>query len=909
MRGTPEPPSLCRLRRVFPGVVLREPVEVCIAPGGGDLLVAERGGRVLQVRAADGGTEAGEARPVFDARQEIEGFSEIYGMAFDPGFPGRPVLWLCYVMKPGLEDGTRVSRFEVDPGEDGWRVDAASERVVLTWISGGHNGGCLRFGPDGFLYIATGDAAGPTPPDPLMTGQDCSDLLASILRIDVHAEPAVPGAYYAIPEDNPFRDLEDVRPEIWAYGFRNPWKMAFDRATGALWVADVGWDLWEMVFRVERGGNYGWSVTEGAWQPIHPDADRGPNKVITPPVAQHAHSEARSITGGHVYRGGRMEELAGSYVYGDYETGKIWAVREGESPRELADTSLRVIAFAEMSDGEILVVGYSGELYVLESNPPSGATGTSAAFPATLSETGLFEDVASHRPAAGVFAYEIAAPMWHDGARAERLVAVPGDGVIGGGRGGWDFPEGAVLVKTLSLPSRPGDITPMLRLETQLLHRHAGEWRGYTYAWNAAQTDAELVDGSGGARVVTVGDPAVPGGERQQLWRYASRADCLACHTYASGYTLAADVRQWNTPGQLERLADAGLFRARPSAGESFPHPADPNLPVETRARAYLHMNCAHCHRDNGGGVVPLRLEQRFALGEMRALGAPLRGDFGIAGARVVAPGDPSQSILLYRMAKAGSGRMPHLGSQVVDDHGVRLIAEWIRQCGNAADAIGTGELGDPEQALAAPASALAAADALRRFAFPPGFRERLLDAAAGHPLAEVRDLIRPFMAEEVSLPAAVDPVAVLSLPGDVDRGAALLHGKAAVCLTCHQVAGRGTAVGPALDAIGARRSRSELLASLLEPSAAIDPQFRAFMLTRADDGSVAAGIIVERDADQLRFRDVAGSESVVPGTAIALLEPMPLSLMPAGLAAAFTPLELADLVAWLASLSQDGSE
>src|SRR4029079_11329337 len=141
------------------------------------------------------------------------------------------------------------------------RLDPASEAVLITWPSGGHNGGSLQFGRDGYLYISTGDGAGPNPPDPLKTGQDVSDLLSSVLRIDVD-RPAG-GKPCRVPDDNPLVNTAGARPEIWAYGFRNPWRMSFDSTTGALWVGDVGWELWEMIYSVERGGNYGWRVTEG----------------------------------------------------------------------------------------------------------------------------------------------------------------------------------------------------------------------------------------------------------------------------------------------------------------------------------------------------------------------------------------------------------------------------------------------------------------------------------------------------------------------------------------------------------------------------------------------------------------------------------------------------------------------
>src|SRR5205814_6222022 len=145
-----------------------------------------------------------------------------------------------------LADGTRLSRFKVKDSEPP-RVDPTSEEILLTFLQGGHNGGDLHFGPDGMLYISTGDAADPNPPDPFNTGQDISDLLSSILRIDVDRKDQ--GKHYAVPKDNPFVGMKGARPEVWAYGFRNPWRMGFDRQTGELFVGDVGWELWEMVHR------------------------------------------------------------------------------------------------------------------------------------------------------------------------------------------------------------------------------------------------------------------------------------------------------------------------------------------------------------------------------------------------------------------------------------------------------------------------------------------------------------------------------------------------------------------------------------------------------------------------------------------------------------------------------------
>src|SRR5205814_436966 len=156
-------------------------------------------------------------------------------------------IFITYTTGAGKDDGTKLSRFTLLPTEkrETRNESLSNEQVILTWLSGGHNGANLQFGPDNFLYISTGDAEVPSPPDPRNTGQDITDLLSSILRIDVDHQDA--GLAYAIPKDNPFVHTPKARPEIWAFGLRNPWKMSFDRATGRLWCGDVGWELWEMI--------------------------------------------------------------------------------------------------------------------------------------------------------------------------------------------------------------------------------------------------------------------------------------------------------------------------------------------------------------------------------------------------------------------------------------------------------------------------------------------------------------------------------------------------------------------------------------------------------------------------------------------------------------------------------------
>ena len=210
------------------------------------------------------------------------------------------------------------------------RIDPKSEKVIFTWLGGGHNGCDLHFGPDGFLYISTGDGTNPNPPDSSTPVRIMSDLsrARSCASTSTGKRTASPTL---MPPDNPFLKTPKARPEIWAYGFRNPWRMSFDRQTGDLWVGDVGWELWEMIYRVQKGGNYGWSVMEGP-QRVRPESKRGPTPIL-PPALALPHTESASITGGYVYRGKSYTELAGVYICGD------WVTRKSGPPASTATRS------------------------------------------------------------------------------------------------------------------------------------------------------------------------------------------------------------------------------------------------------------------------------------------------------------------------------------------------------------------------------------------------------------------------------------------------------------------------------------------------------------------------------------------------------------------------------------------
>ncbi|MCB1211151.1 MAG: PQQ-dependent sugar dehydrogenase, partial [Verrucomicrobiales bacterium] len=240
IQGSPEPPRPYITEQVFTSLPMQNVLEIIALPGQTRLLMVEDKGPVWSVSDQP---DAREKHLVIDLSKAHKDLTHVYGIACHPNYQENKQIFLTYTLASGLDDGTKLSRFKLS-SIDPLTIDPASEEILLTWRSGGHNGANLRFGPDGMLYISTGDSEVPAPPDPLNTGQDNSDLLSNILRIDVDHPSA--GLLYSVPQDNPFVGKENVRGEIWAFGLRNPWKMAF-APDGRLWCGDVGWELWEMI--------------------------------------------------------------------------------------------------------------------------------------------------------------------------------------------------------------------------------------------------------------------------------------------------------------------------------------------------------------------------------------------------------------------------------------------------------------------------------------------------------------------------------------------------------------------------------------------------------------------------------------------------------------------------------------
>lgn len=313
----------------------------------------------------------------------------LLGLAFHPNYRENGHFFVYYSADDRKTGGPSrrsvVSRFSVSK-DDPTKADPASEQRV--WVGpkdpfGNHNGGCIEFGPDGHLYISLGDSG--SADDPLTTGQDPRDHYGSILRIDVDKREG--GKPYAIPPDNPARrdrKFAHWAPEVFCIGLRNVWKFTFDRETGDLWAGDVGQNKWEMVHLVQNGGNYGWSVKE-SFHDFKPRQKADRAAPISPPIVEYPHApnldrsgrldDGKSITGGYVYRGQALPGLKGVYVYGDFETGRIWGLRYQDgrllANGELIDLKaqgqpkLNIAAFGEDAAGELYVLAFDGRVHRL----------------------------------------------------------------------------------------------------------------------------------------------------------------------------------------------------------------------------------------------------------------------------------------------------------------------------------------------------------------------------------------------------------------------------------------------------------------------------------------------------------------------------------------------------------------
>ncbi len=729
---TPGLPGGYAVVDAFPNLTFQNPVKMLPRPGtSGELWVAGREGFIWAFVNHPASTVK---TMMLDLSATTLGWGDsgLLGFAFHPEFgqagsPNRGYVYVAYNFIPaGADTGpgrsyNRLSRFNLADGAA--NISRASEYVLINQFDRHpwHNQGDLVFGADGFLYLAVGDE-GALDNEYGNAQKLDGGLFSGVLRIDVDQDAARshpirrqpqaggavpagwPGTYtqgYFIPNDNPWLDADgSVLEEFWAVGLRNPYRMSRDPVSGRVFIGEVGQTSVEEINVLTKGANYEWAQKEGSL--AGPSAaPASPPGTLTPPYWSYRHQDGnRCVIGGHVYRGSaHAGELAGQYVFGDFVSGRVWAMRwqglDAPEVRQIATStgySLTGFGLDHHQELYLLSLGYHGRVLKLErqSAPPP---------PATLSATGAFANLTNLTPAPGVLPFAVNAPLWSDNSAKQRWIALPNNGapysederVTFRADSEWDFPAGTVTIKHFELPVSDSNPALRRRLETRFMVKaRDGTWYGITYKWRADGSDAELLaDGL----TETIAIATASGGTRQQTWTYPSRSDCLQCHNSASTQVLG--LRTWQLNGsllypgdstptnqllkwsQLE-LFDATLTGAQIAGFRKSAALADASASMETRARSYLDANCAHCHRPGGAQA---QFDARFntALPQQGLIDATPANALGIANARLVAPGAVERSLLHWRMTLNGASQMPPLGRHVVDEAATELVARWIR--------------------------------------------------------------------------------------------------------------------------------------------------------------------------------------------------------------------------------------
>lgn len=708
-------------RRILPELTFPNAVALATPPGETNrLFVVERLGRIAVITNL-----AAPTREVFldvASAVRLDNFNEmgLLGLAFHPQYATNGRFFVFYTATASNTRQNRLSEFRALPGSPNLG-DRTSEKILIQQRDDAvnHNGGDLHFGPDGYLYISLGDEGGAN--DQYRNSQRITnDFFAGVLRIDVDQRPGSlpPNPHpsslggYSIPSDNPFVgatqflnravDPARVRTEFWAVGLRNPWRMAFDPATGELWIGDVGQDARESIVITRAGANHGWAFREadiaGPMAGAPADFLTNPAHRYVPPLWSYPHRTGTnggfSVTGGFVYRGSRLAQLHGAYLFADYVTGNVWSLRRSPASGRAEVAYLtgyaNIAAFGrDPRNGDVLAVNHaSGQIARLDYSDRFNGP----ALPGQLSATGAFRDLATMAPEAGIVPYQVNLSFWSDGAFKKRWFSIPDPGQVIGYQqeGPWITPPGTVWIKHFDMELTEGVPASRRRLETRFLVRNSSGVYGVTYRWNREQTDATLVGEGGEEEDLSIVETS--GNTRLQRWRYPSRGECLSCHNAPAGGSLSFNSAQLHRgmdehgagPNQIDALAAAGYFApgtaaARAAYVPALAAPTNETASVTWRARSWLDVNCGYCHQPGGQGGAQFDARLQTSSERTRMIFGPLNSALDLRRS-VVTPGSVELSELHARLSTRGPRQMPPIASTRIDPEGTRLIERWIRE-------------------------------------------------------------------------------------------------------------------------------------------------------------------------------------------------------------------------------------
>jgi glucose/arabinose dehydrogenase len=721
----PAPPQFgYTLNNALPGVTLTQPVCITSPPQETNrLFILEKGGNIVVVTNL-----ANPNRTVFMSLNVLsDSESGLLGLAFHPGYATNRFFYVFSSRQMATSQGSGrhqvISRFQTTATNANVALTNSEQILIRQYDrAGNHNGGDLHFGPDGYLYASVGDEGAQYNGD-LNAQVITNNFFSAILRLDVDKRPGnlppnphpANSTNYFIPADNPFVGVTNfngstfnatnVRTEFYAIGFRNPWRFSFDTLTGFLYVGDVGQDLYEEVDVVTNGANCGWAYYEGNHlaKPLYPSQATiltNPPAGLVFPIQEYPHSgtanyTGNSIIGGAVYRGSRLSQLYGAYIFSDYGSGTIWALRyDGSNTvpfQALTSTASPSAIGTDPRNGDVLFCQLLNGM-IVKLDYTSSQTG--APLPPTLADTGAFTNLTTLAPAAGVVPYDINVPFWSDNAIKSRWFSLPDTNLTIGfnATGNWSFPTGSVWIKHFELELTNGVAASRKRIETRFIVRNTNGVYGITYRWDSP-TNATLVPEAGTNETFSINDG---GTIRTQVWHYPSRAECLTCHTPAGGYALGFNTAQLNrnqtysavTTNQIAALNAAGYFSSpvtnNPATLLALAAATNTAFSLEFRARSFFAANCVQCHQP-GGPDGRATWDARFTTPTAAAnlINTIPANNFGSVSNFIIAPQSPSNSVLLARISTRDLGslpsiQMPPLASNLTNASAVQLITDWI---------------------------------------------------------------------------------------------------------------------------------------------------------------------------------------------------------------------------------------
>jgi chitodextrinase/glucose/arabinose dehydrogenase/mono/diheme cytochrome c family protein len=741
--SAPGNPSGWALVNAFPNVVFTEPLTIVEIPRSSEFLVVGKTGLAWRFPRDPAVTQS-QVVQVLDMtgvtqRNEDQGF---YSITFHPNFglpgaTGENHVYACYSRRgdPAVSNPTVsfwcLSRFTWNRATG--MIDPASEFMMIRQYDphDWHNGGAAFFGPDGFFYLTTGDGGGNG--DSTNSSQKLDQsLFGGVLRIDVDNDPArshpirrqprnnigwtQPAGWpatmsqgYSIPNDNPWLDpAGGILEEFWAIGLRSPHSGHYDPVTGDIWVGDIGEASREEISRITKGANCQWPYREGTGDGSKPK----PLPIIgfdQPPAYDYGRTEGSCVIGGMRYRGAKWNSfLGGKVLFGDHIRGRVWTMtlpENGDAPiiEEIASGfsggyKAGLGGFATDSTGEVYLMNLTGQeapggtILKLAAQPPSVEP------PGLLSATGVFTNLTTLATAPGVIPYDVPNPLWSDAADKYRWVILPNNGTMDtpaekidfSEDGNWVFPPGTVFVKHFEVASK--------RLEIRfLVCTEGGGKYGFTYKWNAAGTDAVLIN----AGLNESYPHLLPDGSvEQRVWSYPSRQDCAVCHNQVSGQALGFRTAHLNsllhypstgrTANQLVTLDALGAFDVdlTDQQLDNFTEARaldDGTAPLEHRIRSYLDTNCSHCHQPGAvGGGFDARLGTPLDSQNL-INGIPERYEALGHDGRYIKPGNLALSALNVRLGAVNNDdAMPPLAKNLAHGPGIAALQSYINSIGDA---------------------------------------------------------------------------------------------------------------------------------------------------------------------------------------------------------------------------------